>query len=159
MLVPLNRRWPVAEVVAAARDHARATRRRISYEYTMIGGVNDTPVDAEALAELLRGDHAHVNLIPMNPVAHTPWQASPMPVIEAFAATLREAGIGTTIRRNRGQEVGAACGQLAAERAGEPPAPAVARRRELLVVASASALRGERSHEPVPAGIGQDGPG
>ena len=159
VLVPLNRRWPVAEVVAAARDHARATRRRISYEYTMIGGVNDTPVDAEALAELLRGDHAHVNLIPMNPVAHTPWQASPMPVIEAFAATLREAGIGTTIRRNRGQEVGAACGQLAAERAGEPPAPAVARRRELLVVASASALRGERSHEPVPAGIGQDGPG
>ena len=68
----------------------------------------------------------------MNPVAHTPWQASPMPVIEAFAATLREAGIATTIRRNRGQEVGAACGQLAAERAGEPPAPAVARRRERL---------------------------
>ena len=107
MLVPLNRRWPVAEVVGAAREHAAATGRRISYEYTMIGGVNDTDLDAQALADLLRGDHAHVNLIPMNPVAHTPWQASPMPVIEAFAATLREAGIGTTIRRNRGQEVGA----------------------------------------------------
>ena len=129
VLVPLNRRWPVAEVVAAARDHARATGRRISYEVTLIGGVNDTDADAQAMAELLRGDHAHVNLIPMNPVAHTPWTASPMPVIERFAATLRAAAIETTIRRNRGQEVGAACGQLAAERAGEPPAPAVARRR------------------------------
>ena len=153
VLVPLNRRWPVAEVVAAARDHGRSTGRRISYEVTMIGGVNDTPEDAQAIVDLLRGDHAHVNLIPMNPVAHTPWAASPMPVIEAFAATLREAGIGTTIRRNRGQEVGAACGQLAAERAGEPAAPAVARRRERLEVASAAALRGDRSEEPVPAGV------
>ncbi len=153
VLVPLNRRWPVAEVVAAARDHARVTGRRISYEVTMIGGVNDTAADADALVDLLQGDHAHVNLIPMNPVAHTPWQASPMPVIEAFAATLLEAGISTTIRRNRGQEVGAACGQLAAERAGEPPAPAVARRRERLVMASAAALRGDRSDEPVPPGV------
>jgi 23S rRNA (adenine2503-C2)-methyltransferase len=155
VLVPLNRRWPVADVVGAAREHAAATGRRISYEYTMIGGVNDTELDARALADLLRGDHAHVNLIPMNPVAHTPWQASPMPVIEAFAGTLREAGISTTIRRNRGQEVGAACGQLAAERAGEPPAPAVARRRQRLEVASAAALRGERSEDPAPAGVGE----
>jgi 23S rRNA (adenine2503-C2)-methyltransferase len=155
VLVPLNRRWPVADVVDAAREHARATGRRISYEVTMIGGVNDTELDAGAMADLLRGDHAHVNLIPMNPVAHTPWQASPMPVIEAFATTLRDAGIATTIRRNRGQEVGAACGQLAAEHAGEPPAPAVARRRERLVAASAAALRGERSREPVPGGLGE----
>ncbi len=155
VLVPLNRRWPVAEVVAAAREHASSTGRRITYEVTMIGGVNDTEPDARAMADLLRGDHAHVNLIPMNPVAHTPWTASPMPVIERFAATLREAGISTTIRRNRGQEVGAACGQLAAERAGEPPAPAVARRRERLEEESAAALRGERSHEPVPAGVGE----
>jgi len=155
VLVPLNRRWPVAEVVDAARDHARVTGRRISYEYTMIGGVNDTADDALALADLLRGDHAHVNLIPMNPVAHTPWQASPMAIIELFAATLRQAGIGTTIRRNRGQEVGAACGQLAAERTGEPPAPTVARRRERLESESAAALRGERSHEPLPVGVGE----
>ena len=153
VLVPLNRRWPVAEVIAAARDHARVTGRRISYEVTMIDGVNDTAADADALVQLLQGDHAHVNLIPMNPVAHTPWQASPMPVIEAFAATLLDAGISTTIRRNRGQEVGAACGQLAAERAGEPPAPAVARRRERLVMASAAALRGDRSDEPVPPAV------
>jgi 23S rRNA (adenine2503-C2)-methyltransferase len=155
VLVPLNRRWPVAEVIDAARDHARATGRRVSYETTMISGVNDTPVDAQAMADLLRGDHAHVNLIPMNPVAHTPWVASANDVIERFAATLREAGIQTTIRRNRGQEIGAACGQLAAERAGEPPAAAVARRRERLIDESAHALRGERSHEPVPVGVGE----
>ena len=127
----------------------------------MIDGVNDTDQDAEAMATLLAGDLVHVNLIPMNPVAHTPWSASPMPVIEAFAATLRAAGIETTIRRNRGQEVGAACGQLAAERAGAPPAPAVARRRRLLEQASVAALRGERSHDPVPAGVveGADGAG
>jgi 23S rRNA (adenine2503-C2)-methyltransferase len=153
-LVPLNRRWPVAEVVRAAREHSRATGRRITYEVTMIGGINDTPEDAEALAALLEGDHAHVNLIPMNPVAHTPWQASPMAVIERFAARLRQSGISTTIRRNRGQEIGAACGQLAAERAGEPAAPAVARRRERIVRESAAALRGERSRQPLPSGVG-----
>jgi 23S rRNA (adenine2503-C2)-methyltransferase len=153
VLVPLNRRWPVAEVVAAARDHARATGRRVSYEVTMIGGVNDTDADADALAELLRGDLAHVNLIPMNPVAHTPWRASPMPVIERFAARIRAAGIPVTVRRNRGVEIGAACGQLAAERAGAPAAPAVAWRRQRLEAASARALRGQRSEEPVPAGV------
>jgi 23S rRNA (adenine2503-C2)-methyltransferase len=155
VLVPLNRRWPIAEVVAAAREHARATGRRVSYEVTMISGVNDTDVDSRAMADLLRGDHAHVNLIPMNPVAHTPWVASPIDVIERFAATLLDAGIATTIRRNRGAEIGAACGQLAAERAGEPPAASVARRRERLVDESAAALRGERSHEPSPVGMGE----
>ena len=153
VLVPLNRRWPVAEVVAAARDHARTTGRRVSYEVTMIDGVNDTDADADALANLLRGDLAHVNLIPMNPVAHTPWKASPMPIIERFASRIRAVGIPVTVRRNRGVEIGAACGQLAAERAGAPAAPAVARRRQRLEAASARALRGERSDEPVPAGV------
>ena len=155
VLVPLNRRWPVVEVVAAARDHARMTGRRVSYELTMIDGVNDTDDDAEALAELLRGDLAHVNLIPMNPVAHTPWSASPMPVIERFAERVRGAGIAVTIRRNRGQEVGAACGQLAAEQAGKPAAAAVAWRRRRLEAASAKALRGDRSEEAVPVGVDQ----
>jgi 23S rRNA (adenine2503-C2)-methyltransferase len=154
VLVPLNRRWPVVEVVEAARAHALATGRRVSYEVTMISGINDTQLDAHAMAELLRGDHAHVNLIPMNPVAHTPWVASSEPVIEAFAATLRAAGIATTIRRNRGQEIGAACGQLAAERSAEPPAAAVARRRARLVDESAAALRGQRSDRPIAAGVG-----
>src|SRR3954451_20373061 len=108
VLVPLNRRWPIAEVVAAAREHAAATGRRVTYEATMIAGINDTDEDARAMADLLRGDHAHVNLIPMNAVAHTPWTASPDDVIQRFAATLAAAGVTATIRHNRGQEIGAA---------------------------------------------------
>ncbi len=140
LLVPLNRRWPVAEVVEAATGYAEATGRRVTYEIVMIDGINDTPADAEATATLLRGRLAHVNLIPMNPVAHTPWQPSPRERIDAFAETLRRVGIDTTIRRNRGIEIGAACGQLAAELAGAPAPAAVARRRELLVRESAAAL-------------------
>ncbi|HEY7599405.1 MAG TPA: 23S rRNA (adenine(2503)-C(2))-methyltransferase RlmN, partial [Candidatus Limnocylindrales bacterium] len=109
VLVPLNRRYPLNEVVAAAAAYARHTGRRVSYEYVMIDAVNDTPRDASELARLLAGQLAHVNLIPMNPVAHTPWQASPAPRIEDFAQTLRAAGVRTTIRRNRGYEIGAAC--------------------------------------------------
>ena len=153
VLVPLNRRWPVAEVVAAARDHARVTGRRVSYEYVMISGVNDTDVDADALSRLLRGDLAHVNLIPMNPVAHTPWQASSPERIAEFAARVRHYGVGVTVRANRGQDAGAACGQLAADRTGEPPAAAVARRRELIVRQSEAALRGERNHEAVSSSL------
>jgi len=154
VLVPLNRRWPVEDVVTAARDHAAATGRRITYELTMIAGINDTDADADALAELLRGDLAHVNLIPMNPVAHTPWQGSPIPVVERFAERVRAAGIAVTIRFNRGTEIGAACGQLAAEHAGQPTPAVVRRRRERIVAQSAAALRGERSREPSPVGEG-----
>jgi 23S rRNA (adenine2503-C2)-methyltransferase len=150
VLVPLNRRWPVEEVVAAAREHAAATGRRVTYELTMIEGINDTDVDADALAELLRGDLAHVNLIPMNQVAHTPWTGSPIPVVERFAERVRAAGLAVTIRFNRGTEIGAACGQLAAEHAGQPTPAVVQRRRERIVAQSAAALRGERSHEPGP---------
>jgi 23S rRNA (adenine2503-C2)-methyltransferase len=153
VLVPLNRRWPVAEVVAAARDHARVTGRRVSYEYVMISGVNDTDVDADALSHLLRGDLAHVNLIPMNPVAHTPWQASSPERIAEFAARVRHYGVGVTVRANRGQDAGAACGQLAADRAGEPTATAVAHRRELIVRQSEAALRGERNHDAVSSSL------
>jgi 23S rRNA (adenine2503-C2)-methyltransferase len=152
VLVPLNRRWPVAEVVGAAREYARVTGRRVSYEYVMISGVNDTDTDADALATLLRADLAHVNLIPMNPVAHTPWQASAPERVRRFAARLAAGGVGATVRRNRGQDAGAACGQLAADRAGEPPAPAVARRREVIVRESEAALRGDRNRE-LPAAL------
>jgi 23S rRNA (adenine2503-C2)-methyltransferase len=155
VLVPLNRRWPVEDVVAAARDHARATGRRVTYEVTMIDGINDTDVDADALAALLRDEHAHVNLIPMNQVAHTPWTGTPLPEVERFATRLRRAGIATTVRRNRGTEIGAACGQLAAEHAGRPAPITVRRRRERLETESAAALRGERSHDPAPAGAGE----
>ncbi|HEY4946030.1 MAG TPA: 23S rRNA (adenine(2503)-C(2))-methyltransferase RlmN [Candidatus Limnocylindrales bacterium] len=153
LLVPLNRRWPVRAVVAAAAGYAAATGRRVSYEYVMIDGLNDTPADAEALARLVAGTGSHVNCIPMNPVAHTPWQASSPERIEAFAGRLRAAGIGVTIRRNRGQEVGAACGQLAAEMSAGPAPAAVARRQERLVAASAAALAGERSVDLAPSGL------
>jgi 23S rRNA (adenine2503-C2)-methyltransferase len=155
VLVPLNRRWPVEEVVEAAREHGRGTGRRVTYEVVMIDGINDTDLDADALADLLRDEHAHVNLIPMNQVAHTPWTGTPIPVVERFAARLRAVGVQTTIRFNRGTEIGAACGQLAAEQAGQPTPIVVQRRRERLVSESAAALRGERSHEPVPAGVGE----
>ncbi|MFN8630396.1 MAG: 23S rRNA (adenine(2503)-C(2))-methyltransferase RlmN [Chloroflexota bacterium] len=151
VLVPLNRRWPVEEVVAAAREHAAATGRRVTYELTMIEGINDTDADADALGELLRGDLAHVNLIPMNQVAHTPWTGSPIPVVERFAERVRASGIAVTIRFNRGTEIGAACGQLAAEHAGKPTPIVVQRRRERIVAQSAAALRGERSAQPAPA--------
>jgi 23S rRNA (adenine2503-C2)-methyltransferase len=154
LLVPLNRRWPVADVVAAARAYGQETGRRVSYEYVMIDGINDTAADADAVVRLLRGSGAHVNCIPMNAVAHTPWRASAPQRVAEFADRLRAGGLGVTVRRNRGQEVGAACGQLAAEQAGEPSAPAVARRRDLLVAASTVALRGERSSEPAPTGLG-----
>ena len=142
LLVPLNRRYPADLVVEAATAYAEATGRRVTYEIVMIDGINDTAVDAAATAELLRGRLAHVNLIPMNPVAHTPWQPSSPERIEAFATALRSVGLHTTVRRNRGLDIGAACGQLAAEMAGAPAPDAVARRRNLLVDRSAPARRG-----------------
>ena len=159
VLVPLNRRWPVEEVVEAAREHAAATGRRVTYEVTMIDGINDTDADADALGELLRGEHAHVNLIPMNAVAHTPWTGTPLPEVERFAARLRASGVTTTIRVNRGMEIGAACGQLAAEHAGQPAPIVVQRRRERLVDESArgAARRARRSSRSRPGWGRADG--
>jgi len=142
VLVPLNRRYPLHEVVAAATAYSSATGRRVTYEMVMIDGINDTQADASAAAALLRGRLAHVNLIPMNPVAHTPWRPSPPARVEAFAETLRAVGLHATIRRNRGVDIGAACGQLAAERAGEPTPAAVQRRRDSIERRSAAALVG-----------------
>ncbi len=149
VLVPLNRAYPLEDVVAAATDYADATGRRITYEMVMIDHINDTAADAHAAAELLRGRLAHVNLIPMNPVAHTPWQPSSPERTEAFASVLRSVGLHTTVRRNRGIDIGAACGQLAAERAGGPAPAAVQRRRDVIERRSAAALVGDtrRGHE------------
>jgi 23S rRNA (adenine2503-C2)-methyltransferase len=144
VLVPLNRRYPIADVVDAAGRYSAKTGRRVTYEYVMIEGINDTPGDANAVVRLLKGQLAHINLIPMNPVAHTPWKPSPASRVEAFAAITRAGGLGTTVRRNRGVDIGAACGQLAADRAGAPSPAAVARRQELLVVRSAAAISAAR---------------
>jgi 23S rRNA (adenine2503-C2)-methyltransferase len=117
-LVPVNTRWPVSEVLSAARAYATATGRRISIEYALIRDVNDQPFRADLLGELLRtriGTHlSHVNLIPLNPTPGSEWDASPRPVQDEFVRRLRASGISTTVRDTRGREIAGACGQLAA---------------------------------------------
>jgi 23S rRNA (adenine2503-C2)-methyltransferase len=118
-LVPVNRRWKVAEVLDAAWGYAAATGRRISIEYAMIRDVNDQAWRAEALARLLTGKLAHVNLIPLNPTPGSKWTASEPEVAAAFERCLADRGIPVTVRDTRGREIDGACGQLAA--AGRQP--------------------------------------
>ena len=113
-LVPVNRRWKVAEVLDAAWDYAAATGRRVSIEYAMIRDVNDHAWRADALARLLTGRLAHVNLIPLNPTPGSRWTASEPSVAAEFEARLAQAGIPVTVRDTRGREIDGACGQLAA---------------------------------------------
>ncbi|BAL92223.1 hypothetical protein AMIS_70030 [Actinoplanes missouriensis 431] len=113
-LVPVNQRWKVAEVLDAAFDYAAQTGRRVSIEYALIRDVNDQPWRADLLGKLLSGKLAHVNLIPLNPTPGSKWDASPKPVEREFVRRLREAGVSTTVRDTRGQEIDGACGQLAA---------------------------------------------
>ncbi|GAB3801427.1 dual-specificity RNA methyltransferase RlmN [Micromonospora zhanjiangensis] len=113
-LVPVNQRWKVAEVLDAAWAYASRTGRRVSIEYAMIRDVNDQPWRADLLGRLLAGRLAHVNLIPLNPTPGSRWDASPKPVEREFVRRLRAAGVSTTVRDTRGQEIDGACGQLAA---------------------------------------------
>ena len=113
-LVPVNRRWPVAEVLAAAFDYAAATGRRISIEYAMIRAVNDQAWRAELLADLLAGRLAHVNLIPLNPTPGSRWTASDPDIADEFRHRLAARGVPVTVRDTRGREIDGACGQLAA---------------------------------------------
>jgi 23S rRNA (adenine2503-C2)-methyltransferase len=113
-LVPVNRRWPVAEVLDAAWCYAAATGRRVSIEYAMIRGINDQAWRADALAALLAGRLAHVNLIPLNPTPGSRWTASAPSVAAEFEARLANRGIPVTVRDTRGREIDGACGQLAA---------------------------------------------
>jgi 23S rRNA (adenine2503-C2)-methyltransferase len=119
VLVPLNRRHPLAELVAAADRFAGRTGRRVSYEWVLLAGVNDTDRDARELGALLRGRLAHVNLIPYNPVAGTPYREPSGPAVARFAAAVRAEGLGVTLRDTRGREQDAACGQLRARTAAE----------------------------------------
>ena len=113
-LVPVNTRWPVREVLDAALGYTRETGRRLSVEYALIRDVNDQPERADLLGRLLRGKLVHVNLIPLNPTPGSAWDASPKPVEREFVRRLRAAGVATTVRDTRGQEIAGACGQLAA---------------------------------------------
>jgi 23S rRNA (adenine2503-C2)-methyltransferase len=104
----------VGEVVEAADAYAARTGRRYSVEYALIRGVTDQPHRADLLGKLLAGRLAHVNLIPLNPTPGSPWDASPLPAQREFVARLRAAGVPTTVRDTRGQDIDGACGQLAA---------------------------------------------
>jgi 23S rRNA (adenine2503-C2)-methyltransferase len=124
-LVPINRKWPIREVVDAGRRFADRTRRRVSLEYVMIDGMNDTLPLAERLAAVAIGWRSHVNLIPLNPTPGSRWSGTPPARVAAFASVLKAAGVATTIRDTRGREIEAACGQLHAQLAGrELPRPA-----------------------------------
>jgi 23S rRNA (adenine2503-C2)-methyltransferase len=115
-LVPVNSRWKVAEVLDAARYYGEKTGRRVSVEYALIRGVNDQPWRADLLGARLRealGRLAHVNAIPLNPTPGSQWDASPKPVEREFVRRVRAHGVSCTVRDTRGQEIAAACGQLA----------------------------------------------
>ena len=117
-LVPLNRKWPIEQLIGAGQRFATATGRRVSLEYVMIDGVNDGHEQAQRLAELAAGWLSHVNLIPLNPTPGSRWSGTPRQGIDAFVAVLRQGGVPVTVRDTRGREIDAACGQLHAQLAG-----------------------------------------
>ena len=118
-LVPINRRYPLAAVVDACQVWLTAKNRRLSFEWALIDGVNDRPSDAAELARLARPLGAHVNLIPLNPTPGYLTRGTPPAGVRAFRDRLLAAGVNATVRRNRGTDIAAACGQLAAT--GQPP--------------------------------------
>ena len=111
-LVPINRRYPLSELMDAVRSYAESTRRRVTIEYALIAEVNDTPQQAQKLAELLHGLLCHVNLIPLNPTPGSSLRPSPRERVDAFRDVLDQAGIPATVRMRRGIDIEAGCGQL-----------------------------------------------
>jgi 23S rRNA (adenine2503-C2)-methyltransferase len=118
-MVPINRRYPLAAVVEACEAWVASRNRRLSFEWALIDGVNDRPSDAGELAAIARPLAAHVNLIPLNPTPGYLTRGTPPAGVRAFRDRLVAAGVNATIRRNRGTDIAAACGQLAA--GGQPP--------------------------------------
>ncbi len=112
-LMPVNDRYPLADLLAATRDYITQTNRRVSFEYVLLQGENDHPSQAKQLARLLRGMLCHVNLIPWNPVPGTPLGRSERQRVQAFQDVLIDHAIPCTVRVERGVEIAAACGQLA----------------------------------------------
>ncbi len=113
-LVPINKRYPIAELEEAAIEYRETTGRRVSIEWTMMDGVNDTLDQADKLAGIARRMRAHVNLIALNPTPLSKERASTELHIEQFAAALKDRGVNVTVRRTRGRDIDAACGQLRA---------------------------------------------
>jgi 23S rRNA (adenine2503-C2)-methyltransferase len=113
-LFPINKKYPLAELIEACRRYPLAERERLTFEYVMLDGVNDSDEDARQLVWLLSGIRAKVNLIPHNPAPEIAFRSTPMERIIVFQKILTEAGLPSFIRRPRGQDISAACGQLAA---------------------------------------------
>ena len=113
-LVPINKRYPIADLVDACRQYIDAKGRRLSFEWAMIAGVNDRDQDAVELAGIARSLHAHVNLIPLNPTAEYDTPGSPIARVRQFRDLLKNLGANATVRQNRGTSIDAACGQLRA---------------------------------------------
>ena len=115
-IMPINKKYCVAEVIAACKNYFEKTGRRISFEYTLVRGKNDTVSDANKLADVLykycAGMPLHVNLIPVNPVTETGFSASDKSAIAKFASVLEKKGIRATVRRKLGADINASCGQL-----------------------------------------------
>lgn len=112
MLMPVNKKYSVREVTVAGGAYAEKTKRRVTYEYILIRGVNDREKDAHALASLLRGQIANVNLIPLNPVVERNWARPTTEEIEKFCSSLVRSHIAVTVRQEMGTDIQAACGQL-----------------------------------------------
>ena len=119
-MMPVNQRYPIAELLDAAREYIAKTNRRVSFEYVLLQGKNDSPAQAAALAELLDGMLCHVNLIPWNPVPGTPLGRSERARVLRFQQVLQERGVACTVRVERGVAIAAACGQLAGAPADQP---------------------------------------
>lgn len=115
-LMPVNRKWPLKVLVAACRRYTEATKRRVTFEYVLIGGFNDHPDDARTLATLLKGLRCAVNLICLNPHEYQPHQGVSRRTAYQFRSVLEHAGLEATVRRSRGADVAAACGQLRLQR-------------------------------------------
>lgn len=122
-LIPIEKKYPLPDLLEALRAFDAAGGRRITFEYVMIDGVNDGAEQARQLASLVREFGAHVNLIPYNPIPGPGWRASPPARLRDFAATLDASGVAATIREPRGRDIAAACGQLRAEHATRAPRP------------------------------------
>ena len=111
-LMPVNKKYPVDELLSACREYAQSTSRRISYEYAMFGGVNDSDECAVELANKLKGTLAHINLIPANDVTESGLKSSTPERIKRFSEILEKAGRNVTVRRSLGGDIDASCGQL-----------------------------------------------
>ena len=116
-MMPVNDAYPVAQLIAACRRYQQTTGRRVSFEYSMVRGVNDSPATAKELAALIRGMGAHVNLIPINPVNGSPYSATDAENVKRFQTLLTDLGVNATVRRRLGSDISAACGQLRREEA------------------------------------------